>query len=1202
MVSKISRFYSEHRQRIRRIVLWTAAAIVLWAVAAGLILPPVLRRTAETQLSKNLGSACTLEQVRFNPFTLRLSLKNLHIPLPDGDDFFDLEGFTVRLSPASVYRFAPVLSDLRLVAPKVKMVLRKDGLLSVTELTKNLPKESPAKGEQPVNGETGQGMKLFGVVVTDLEISGGDLLFRDEIRQAEHTVSELSFFVPFTSTLNRHRDQAITPFLEAVVNGRPLRVDGQLTPFAEQLRTEFNIHLDNLELARFQPYAAPFTSAVIKNGQLSTALVFSMLQLPETGLRLGLGGNLTLSGLEVRAPDGKKALRLPRLRVDLDGSLNTAEGMTLRKVEVQGLEAHLALLEDGRLDWLSWMKKSAVAEAPKKDQGRQPQLPIHVELFEFRDGRMFWEDRKVAGGFQAKAEQIALTLSGLHLPGTDPAALQGSLTLNEGGRLALEGKVAALPLKGNIGLRLEELSLADFQPYIVESGIGATLAKGVLRFAGRLEIAERNNNIHVFLKDGEAGLKALTLLRKDTGKAFFEMGELVLTGLAVDLLERQVGMERLLIDRPDLRLRRDRVGAIDLVALLPPSSPPEGVETAAVPVAPAADVKERPWRARLAELKLQEGRISATLEAPRETTTAVFHKLGGTVTGFDTAPGSALGVALSGRGEKGGSFNVDGKALLEPLELDLRLRLDKLNLKPLSPLLADVSPDLRLGSGELTLNLHSAVSKKGEDNLARIKGSVVLDHFSLVDVRQEFAALRTLRVQDLDIDTDRQRYGAGRVSLLRPRLNLIVAGNGINNISRLLGAAPAAEGKAAAPVAEKTAKGNEPYLRFGEVAVSEGSVTVRDERYQPAVSNRLEKMAVTVRGLESAPASRAQIVFSGELDGAPITGEGTMNPLLADFRADLTAEMRTLNLTPFSPMSEKFIAYPLRKGVFTISSKILVDQGRLDSSHRVRLDSLELGDKVKSPDAPDLPVKLGVSLLQDPSGNINLTLPVRGDLKDPSFSVGGLILKVIVNLLMKAVTSPFALLGGMMGDGDGGLEYISFNPGEGRLLAKDAGGLGAIADMLMSRPKINLLLIPHADEGDRQQLADAYVLRRMQELKREDLPKKERETVKPQELPVGPQVDADEYHKLLFKVYKEQTFDKQKNVLGLVRELPPEEMMERIREHYPKDDAALSALAMERAKQLREAFSALQPELEKRILIDAPKVPGEGPRVVFGIK
>ncbi len=344
------------------------------------------------------------------------------------------------------------------------------------------------------------------------------------------------------------------------------------------------------------------------------------------------------------------------------------------------------------------------------------------------------------------------------------------------------------------------------------------------------------------------------------------------------------------------------------------------------------------------------------------------------------------------------------------------------------------------------------------------------------------------------------------------------------------------------------------------------------------------------------------MVFSGELDGAPIKGEGTMNPLLADFRIDLTAEMRTLNLAPFSPMSEKFIAYPLRKGAFTITSKILVDQGRLDSRHRIRLDSLELGDKVKSPDAPDLPVKLGVSLLQDPSGNINLNLPVRGDLNDPSFSVGGLILKVIVNLLMKAVTSPFALLGGMMGDGDGGLEYISFNPGEGRLLAKDAGGIPAVADMLMSRPKIKLVLIPHADEGDRKQLADAYVLRRMQELKHEDLPKKERGEAKPQELPVSPQVDADEYQKLLFKVYKEQTFDKPKNVLGLVKELPPEEMMEMIREHHPQDDAALKALAMERAEQLREAFIALKPELEKRIVIDSPVVPGEGSRVVFGIK
>ena len=39
-------------------------------------------------------------------------------------------------------------------------------------------------------------------------------------------------------------------------------------------------------------------------------------------------------------------------------------------------------------------------------------------------------------------------------------------------------------------------------------------------------------------------------------------------------------------------------------------------------------------------------------------------------------------------------------------------------------------------------------------------------------------------------------------------------------------------------------------------------------------------------------------------------------------------------------------------------------------------------------------------------GQIDLNIPVSGSLDDPEFSVGGIIVKVIVNLISKAVTAP----------------------------------------------------------------------------------------------------------------------------------------------------------------------------------------------------
>jgi uncharacterized protein involved in outer membrane biogenesis len=1200
MIDPIPSFLARKKQEIKRTVLWITVFIAFWAVLAGLILPPIIRHVAVGQLSEKLGSACTLETVRFNPFTLRLTAANLRIPLPDGEECFSLERFEVRLSPAGIYRLAPVLSDLKLTRPHLEISLRKDGGISLTELGRAPKDTSPeeSKIQQIQAADTAEKeWNLFGIMLTDLEITGGSVHFRDAIRETEHTVAKLGFYVPFTSTLKRHRERSITPYLEAVINGRPLRVEGRLAPFAEQLHTEFDIRLDNLDLARFQPYVRPFTSATLDGGQLSTNLVFSMRQEPDAGIRLGLAGQTTLSDLAVLSPDGEEVLRLPQLATELTGALNRPEGLTLNLVSLRGLEVHLALLENGRLDWQTWLKKPIIDEKMTEKREKQTSwLPLHLKYFELREARLLWRDQKVKGGFEATAEQIDLTLSDLSLPGSEPAEVSASLTLNSTAPFSLQGKLLANPLQADALLRLDGLSTSDFQPYVAASGIPVTLQKGIFSGTGRLKIGDQEG-LTILFTEGEANLRELSLLRNDTGKAFLRMQTLALTGVTADILKHRLEAEQLLLDRPELTLLRDREGIIDLSQLRPPS--------AARSAKKAAQESVSPWQARLAELKLEGGQIAVHLEGPRETSTAIFQKLTGSVTGLDTTANPPLNFELRGRQRQGGSLNIRGKTALKPLDGNLNIRTDRLNLEPFSPLLGQINPALRFGAGTLTLNLGTELKKAPSQTSLRIRGQAEVHSLSLLDGKQEFAALGTLRLRDLDIQPARQRYTTGPILLTRPHINLITGDDGVNNLARLIGQPSdrADEAHASSPASKngKNAK-TPPYLGIGGLKISEASLSMRDERYQPVVSNHLDKLSVTVGPLENTPDSLARFSFSAELNGAPIRGEGAMNPLRTDAFAELQAQLKTLNLTPLSPLSERYIAYPLQRGVFSLDSEISIDEGQLDSTHRIRLDGLELGDKVKSSDAPNLPVKLGVSLLQNPAGNINLTLPVRGNLRDPSFSVGGLVFKVIANLLVKAVASPFVFLGNLMGAGEESLEYIAFDPGDSRLPVKAAKPLSTIAEMLVARPKIDLVLIPHADEKDREELADAYVRRRMQELKHAELPEQERSLIEPQELPVGPKIDADEYAKLLFEVYAEQPFDKPKNLLGMVRKLPPQKMMERIREQYPRDDKTLEQLALERARHLREAFIALRPELEGRISVNSPKAPGEGHRVTFGIK
>ena len=124
--------------------------------------------------------------------------------------------------------------------------------------------------------------------------------------------------------------------------------------------------------------------------------------------------------------------------------------------------------------------------------------------------------------------------------------------------------------------------------------------------------------------------------------------------------------------------------------------------------------------------------------------------------------------------------------------------------------------------------------------------------------------------------------------------------------------------------------------------------------------------------------------------------------------------------TPCRPILMKYVGYGIERGKLTFKVKYKVENRKLDAQNQIILDQLTFGEKVESPTATKLPVLLAVALLKDRNGVIDVNLPISGSLDSPEFSVGGIILRIIINLITRAVTSPFALLGAAFGGGSGG--------------------------------------------------------------------------------------------------------------------------------------------------------------------------------------
>ncbi|HMM51386.1 MAG TPA: hypothetical protein PKD87_07195, partial [Burkholderiaceae bacterium] len=251
---------------------------------------------------------------------------------------------------------------------------------------------------------------------------------------------------------------------------------------------------------------------------------------------------------------------------------------------------------------------------------------------------------------------------------------------------------------------------------------------------------------------------------------------------------------------------------------------------------------------------------------------------------------------------------------------------------------------------------------------------------------------------------------------------------------------------------------------------------------------------------------------------------------------------------------------------------------QLSAENNIVLDQLVFGGKVESPDALQLPVLFAVSLLKDRNGVIDVNLPISGSLDDPQFSVGGIVLRIIGNLIVKAVTAPFALIANLAGAGGAELSWIGFEPGSSEPGAAALGKLESLAKALVDRPGLKLDIAGRADPA-----ADREALRRLA-LQRAVKAQKLKETV-------GSggdvaaidrvQVDPQEYPEYLERAWRAAKFEKPRNAIGLVKSQPVAEMERMMLAHIEASDAELIALANERAQQVKDW------------LVDSGKVPGE---------
>ena len=388
--------------------------------------------------------------------------------------------------------------------------------------------------------------------------------------------------------------------------------------------------------------------------------------------------------------------------------------------------------------------------------------------------------------------------------------------------------------------------------------------------------------------------------------------------------------------------------------------------------------------------------------------------------------------------------------------------------------------------------------------------------------------------------------------------------------SRARTTAPAAPAGKAAPAPAAAAPPAQAYpVRIDTVTMQGGTLDFSDHHLKTPFDTTFFNLGGRVSGLSSEASRAADVDLRGNLENhSPLAITGLINPLRGDLFLDLKIAFTDIELSPFTPYANTYLGYSIDKGKLNLDLAYKIDKKALTSQNKIFLDQFTFGKHVESDKATKLPVRLAIALLKDRKGEIHLNLPVVGQTDDPKFSVWGVILQILKNLLVKAATSPFALLGSLFGGGED-FSAIPFAPGSDQLSKADQEKLLKLAQVLHDRPALNLEISGFVDrDKDAEGYRNELLLKKMKGEKFRALVKqgKNIEGQTQENIELAPQEESV----YLKAVYAKEKFPKPRNVLGIAKDLPDSEMRKLIITHTVVGDNELQALARERAEAVRD--------------------------------
>jgi hypothetical protein len=1188
--------------------------LLLFALAAWQV-PEFTRRALTRDVAGMLGRDVRVGKITFNPFTLTLRAHDIAVAQPGGPQpLLSLAQADISASWRSLFWFAPVVDSLVLRQPRLALVRDGQAHFNFSDVQQKVAELSAGQPQPPEE----QDKPLPRFSLNNMRLEDGSVTLDDKVTGKKQVIDEIALGVPFISNFGYATDIDVLPRFHARINGSPFDLNGTARPFDAVPTSTLDVNFKGLALEQWADAWGVPLPVKLNHGLLDSELRIAFEQPKDATPKLRINGGMSLREMDLREASGDGLLAWQALNVRGVDLLPLERRLHIGEVELAAPRIQTRRYADQRINWIDVVDKLQRLGAGARTDGPTTVSTVKTATTPLAAGKPAQADTgaqgRAAGGTAPQPSPPAAS-SAATPPAAAPATTATTATTagtgTTPGTSTTRGTSTTAPA---VGTASTAPAGSPTPTTTTPAGTTTSAAPAALQAAaapdpwrvsvdkisvldGQLQVRDAATRLdyaldklavtveHVQLPQPKDKPIAIRVSAANPDGATLESsGGLILQPLAVNL---------------DLRAARlplaPFAGAVRSVA---PVTLLGGTAGASAKI--NVEDKGGVYVAQATDVKLDLADASARDETLQPPVNVVVKTLSLGLDRFALGPGTSK-FDLRGTGILGeGALSSQGSVGLQPLAVKARIDLSNLNVAQLAPYAASslnaTVRSVRVGAkGDAEF-----VAAQGATPMkASWKGGIDVTDLNLQDRinRADFLAWKQLSMAGMSVSmaAGKPTIDLGDVTLDNFYGNVLLNAQGRLNVLDLIAEPGQARGsitqdtqsRGASPPSAKG--GAMPDIAVRSVTLKNGRATFNDRFVRPNYTAELSAIEGSVSAVSSTNPKPANVSVKGRVyRTAPLTISGVVQPFAKFLTLDIKASARGVDLPRFTTYSAKYVGYPIERGKLSLDVEYSIKNRELQARNRVQLDQLTFGAKTDSPQATTLPVMLAVALLKDRNGNIDINLPISGSLDDPSFSVGGIIVRVLGNLIVKAVTSPFSLIASAFGGGGEELSYVAFAPGSAVLTDQAKDKLKKLAGALADRPSLKMDISGRADPvTDEDGLRQAWVDMRVRAARA-------RATGKSTRLDGEAPLSDAERAKYLADAYDSTKLDnKPRNFIGIAKSLPPDQMEALMRQAAPAGEAQLRRLADARAQAAYEQLQADGAPMD-RIFMVAPTLSADG--------